>query len=786
MKRGVRNGSASRVQNERTAVVNEDLFMQPSTLSHDDGSTTTIRAAGAVPTMEETKEHKGRSMHIAHKCPGKRNILMVYSFWATIATGFSLLSFYVSVLSTQTTKLTEQRINALKEMEYSTEEVVVNDHKLEKRRQREEPFITKTRQHRHPSQITEKKYRKQRVQSGQSHPRQQHGNKKRHTSFMSLTSSAAIDAPSYPLDDPKRSLAGLTCVDHGGPNNDQVVQDEMVYWREMPSDSAFRRLSGGTSLNNDEMVENELFLTFEPDVGGWNNIRMGLETVLALAVAMGRTLVLPPAQEVYLLGKPSTAIMTGGEASPALKAPQWSFGHHFFDLIALNEKYKGTKIKIITTEEFLERQRQRQAANQTTIVPLPPSNHESNKVDNATAWCEHLRNHATNVIWDPEKCIAYFPPYPGMMDDDALNNLQQKYRKMVRRRLRRQAKKQRKSDEDDDDDDEEDEDEESPPEDSLEKERLADLSAGRTRLCLYTSQLQTEPLLHIPVRIPPESNDPNHQVKVVMPDNVVTNNSQPEGVNKDGAAWSPRLLIHFYAFVFFADLHQELAVKRLIRDHVRYIDEIQCAAARVVVALRRKVQKLRDGHRRQRRLDRDEEATINGLPFHSMHVRRGDFQYNETRISASELYQQVSSVFQPGGVVFIATDEPNKLFFKPLHKHYNVFFLQDFVEEARLDLVDPNYYGMIDQLVAARGKIFFGCWLSTFTGYIHRLRGYHSQYRREPGYQEGILPTSFYYFPDDKIERMTKYHAIAQPMWAQEFPTAWRLLDRDVSIDAAL
>ena len=34
---------------------------------------------------------------------------------------------------------------------------------------------------------------------------------------------------------------------------------------------------------------------------GWNNIRMAMETVLVMAHAMGRTLVLPPQQKMYLL-----------------------------------------------------------------------------------------------------------------------------------------------------------------------------------------------------------------------------------------------------------------------------------------------------------------------------------------------------------------------------------------------------------------------------------------------------------------------------------------------------
>ena len=42
-------------------------------------------------------------------------------------------------------------------------------------------------------------------------------------------------------------------------------------------------------------------MTFEPDNGGWNNIRMAFETVAVFAHATGRTLVMPPAQRLYLL-----------------------------------------------------------------------------------------------------------------------------------------------------------------------------------------------------------------------------------------------------------------------------------------------------------------------------------------------------------------------------------------------------------------------------------------------------------------------------------------------------
>ena len=45
----------------------------------------------------------------------------------------------------------------------------------------------------------------------------------------------------------------------------------------------------------------EAYLTFVPDFGGLNNVRISLENVLSLARASGRTLVLPPVQPYYLL-----------------------------------------------------------------------------------------------------------------------------------------------------------------------------------------------------------------------------------------------------------------------------------------------------------------------------------------------------------------------------------------------------------------------------------------------------------------------------------------------------
>ena len=55
---------------------------------------------------------------------------------------------------------------------------------------------------------------------------------------------------------------------------------------------------------------------------------------------------------------------------------------------------------------------------------------------------------------------------------------------------------------------------------------------------------------------------------------------------------------------------------------------------------------------------------------------------------------------------------------------WNVRFLRDY-QDGALAKVNPNFYGMADSIVCSRAAWFAGTFHSTFTGYIHRLRGYH-------------------------------------------------------------
>lgn len=124
--------------------------------------------------------------------------------------------------------------------------------------------------------------------------------------------------------------------------------------------------------------------------------------------------------------------------------------------------------------------------------------------------------------------------------------------------------------------------------------------------------------------------------------------------------------------------------KRFVRDHLRYVDDIMCAAARVIEAVREHARKNTQHNASQ----------MEGI-YDALHVRRGDFQYSPTQLPAEKLYDLSKGNLVENATLYIATDERDKSFFNIFKQHYDVVFLDD-VLHAIPD-VNTNYYGMIDQ-----------------------------------------------------------------------------------------
>jgi hypothetical protein len=146
------------------------------------------------------------------------------------------------------------------------------------------------------------------------------------------------------------------------------------------------------------------------------------------------------------------------------------------------------------------------------------------------------------------------------------------------------------------------------------------------------------------------------------------------------------LLGHYYTFLHFTDAKVGNHFKRFVRDYLHYKVDIYCAAGKIISLLEEEA-----SHVGWQRSD--------GPGYSSMHIRRGDFQYKKTKISAEEWLNATMGILRPGEIVYVATDEKDRSFFNPLKQHYNIKFLDQFSKAAGLDELDPNYSGELYQCV---------------------------------------------------------------------------------------
>jgi hypothetical protein len=270
----------------------------------------------------------------------------------------------------------------------------------------------------------------------------------------------------------------------------------------------------------------------------------------------------------------------------------------------------------------------------------------------------------SNKEWTPDQCVAAFP---ATADPEGVQRLQSMINDILQENNGKEPDPHSFTGK-------------PYPVDAPPIDRLRENLGGdhRNKLCIYNNEMHEQTLVHF-----------GHK-----------------GRDDDGVT---RLLTHFYAFLFFEDWKQDLFYKRLVRDKVRYLDTLMCAAGRIIEAIRTRA--------RQRNA-----TNING-EYDAMHIRRGDFQYKVTRLDPSKIYENSKDQLTEGATVFIATDERKnkRALLQPLADHYDLVFLEDF-QHLYKD-IETNYYGMLDQLVSYKSRVFIGTWFSTFSGYINRLRG---------------------------------------------------------------
>jgi phage pi2 protein 07 len=179
---------------------------------------------------------------------------------------------------------------------------------------------------------------------------------------------------------------------------------------------------------------------------------------------MGRTLVLPPEQRMYLLAK-----------GRGKQKTDFSFAD-FFPMRELAEENDG--LHMITMQEFLETEAMtgNLRDKNTGEVTFPPENRTDWNGQEVKSLKEWLRNATHTPLWSPSSCMAAFPASGDHKDSEALKQMLEQIRK-----------------EDLPNDDFPD----NPlPVDAPPIERMRESLAGRKNLCIYDEEMQNELVVH--------------------------------------------------------------------------------------------------------------------------------------------------------------------------------------------------------------------------------------------------------------------------------------------------
>ena len=131
-------------------------------------------------------------------------------------------------------------------------------------------------------------------------------------------------------------------------------------------------------------------------------------------------------------------------------------------------------------------------------------------------------------------------------------------------------------------------------------------------------------------------------------------------------------------------------------------------------------QKIRDGVKLRPEFEEQAKILMPG-DYDALHVRRNDFKYVHTKTvedQIAELPQLIEGRVRRDKPLFIATDEKDKSLFDCL-KGYNIKFLSDITSDLE------NHVSLsLDTLICSNADTFLGSRFSTFSEYIHIVRGY--------------------------------------------------------------
>lgn len=217
------------------------------------------------------------------------------------------------------------------------------------------------------------------------------------------------------------------------------------------------------------------------------------------------------------------------------------------------------------------------------------------------------------------------------------------------------------------------------------------------------------------------------------------------------------LFNHFYVYMYIRDKVLDNYMKKMVRDYVHFRKDIFDIA----------------------------QSYIQKLPtdYYAIHLRRGDFlkQYPNQNISPKQLLANIEKLIPEDATIYIATDEKETFmeehFIPVLSEKWDILTMHDISPSGDIGSYPENWVGVVEQVICSRATKFVGTKLSTFSGFITRMRGYMRDIN-----DKGIYFTDTPYpdkYDDAKMFSVTyptwsaywDYYGI----WGREFSESWIL-----------
>ena len=599
----------------------------------------------------------------------------------------------------------------------------------------------------------------------------------------------------------------LNCEAYAGGPYDVESLNEMVYWEEITKDWSYQirlfdveeKEDGDDNKQQQQKQQEQTkksppqhkYLTYDTDLSGFNNQRMVFEVNIAMAIATQRILVLPrpryidhisssqrhSMQEYYDLDQIQQRIaafqmirMDEFVRTEGLSATNLNLPTNFTAFTAKQTKKKTTH-NSTEDDAALSQYALQFLSNNTDMVEqcskktsISASTASFESCSNYTDWIhqrhvvagqykyyiDEFFHHHPNIScpsnWGVHNCLVVLPSTTAVSNNDNHSNTTNTKNTTADSRFQswvdgmmgshdsahdvQQWGERRKQYIN------------NPiPVTASASERIHEIYQKRNNgLCIYTQDMYEQDFYHM----------------------------------RDDPTVDQRILGHWYDYLFFENYRHDLWMKRFMRDQLKYKDELQCCAGRIIKALRQQSRTLLPKgkgiyHSMQIRrtdlinayknqdVDRTAQDILNNFSLRTNATSTttttrkitnknddnskddddasndDDDDNNDDNVAGSRSREQQPEIPIEESIVFIATDEKDKHYFDAMIDAYvRVYFLDDFVHDYCPD-IGKDKYGMIDQLVASKGKHFIGQYYSTFTAYINRLRGYHAQkqYRRQ-------------------------------------------------------